>query len=144
MQSTFLNTVAAIVTTLAIAFAALLAASLIFLYDRNPGEPPAASLVIGVGSLLIGERIVLRDRQALAKAAAIILGAILVWLLLPDVGGRFDSKVDELFSTDRNHFGAVTFTIAGGAIGSIAECVCRSAGRRRVNNGIADSAEAAR
>jgi hypothetical protein len=121
MQSAFRNAVTAVGTTLAIAFASLLLAALVFLYDLNPSEPPAAAVLVGVGSFLVCECVVLRGRRVFTKAAAIVLGAVLAWILSPEVGGRFDSKVDELFSTDRLHFGVVTLTIAGGAIGSIVE-----------------------
>ncbi len=121
MQSAFRNAVTAVGTTLAIAFASLLLAALVFLYDLSPGEPPTAAVLVGVGSFLVCECVVLGGGRVFTKAAAIVLGAVIAWILSPEVGGRFDSKVDELFSTDRLHFGVVTLTIAGGAIGSIVE-----------------------
>lgn len=110
-----------------------------FFWGRDSGEPPLTAILVGVGSLFIADCYVRREPPTLRKAASIILGAIVALVLLPEVGGRFDSKVDELFSTDRLHFGAVSVSVAGGAVGSFAEYLWRSGCRRRKSDGPADA-----
>jgi hypothetical protein len=141
MQSRFSNSVSCCAMTLLLAFASLSLASLVFLFSRDLGEPPTLSIAIGVGTLLIGELVVLRDGNPQYKIGSIALGAIVAWIMLPEIGGRYESKVAALFSVDRLHFGAVTFTIAGGAVGSIAECLCARRRRTPHNVTVTDSTQ---
>ena len=126
MQSSLLKALAVLATTLASALISLLLAAIVWLCDRHPGEPPLTALLVGVGSLFIADCCVRRETRTLRKAVSIILGVIVALVLLPEVGGRFESKVEELFSTDILHFGAVSFSVAGGAVGSFVEYLCRS------------------
>jgi len=138
MQPRMLPTVTAVATTLAISSASLLLAAFVFLKQRNPGEPPAIALLIGVGSFLIGDCSVRCESRTIRKVAAIIIGAIFSWMLLPEVAGRYASKWDELFTMDRLHFGAVSFTIAGGTAGSIVEGLFRSWASSKDSNVVPD------
>lgn len=139
MPSSLLKTLAVLATTLVSALISLVLATIVFLWDRHPGEPPLTAVLVGVGSLFIADCCVRRETRTLRKAASIILGAIVALVLLPEVGGRFASRGDELFSMDRLHFGAVSFSVAGGTVGSIAEYLFRSGRWRRKSDGPADA-----
>lgn len=139
MQSSLEKALAVLATSLVSALISLLLAAIVFLCDRHPGEPPLTAILVGVGSLFIADCCARRETRTLCKAASIILGVIVALVLLPEVGGRSDSKVDELFSMDRLHFGAVSVAVAGGTVGSIAEYLCRSGRWRRKSDGPADA-----
>lgn len=138
MQTSLSKALAVLATTLVSALIALLLAALVFLGGRDSGEPPLTVILVGVGSLFIADCYVRRETPTLRKAASIILGAIVALVLLPEVGGRFASKVDELFSMDRLHFGAVGFSVAGGTVGGFVEYLCRSTHHRKKPDGPAD------
>lgn len=112
---TLLHSVAA---SLLVFLMAWCCAVLVFIVFLETGEPPILALLAGLTTQIIAEVVLCHDGVRSIRTTWILLFAFAALMVSPEIAGRYRSRVDELWSLSRLHFGAVTFSLLGGCIGA--------------------------
>ncbi len=103
---------------------AWLVAALLYLQGWDRGEPPAVCWWVAIGGYAACRCVFPASRWHSSPLWRIAVGAVLGWMVAPEVGGRSASRLDGLLSVNRLGFGAVTASLLGAlAVDILGECI---------------------
>lgn len=104
--------------------AAWLVAALLYLQGCDRGEPPVVCSWVATGGYAVCRCVLSAGRWRSSPLWRIAVGAVLGWMLCPEIGSRSVSRLDGLLSVNRLGFGAVTASLLGAlAVEILGECI---------------------